>query len=180
MNPTNEPQTPPTPQEPVAPPMQTSAPAPNPAPEPTPAPTLTPPSIPLDPPAAARPRGFFTGRLNRMGYFLGNVYLSLAALIVIAILMGVIFASHNNSIFSGLGVLIYIVLVVASSIIGIALSIRRLHDLNQTGWLTLLNFVPIANFVLAIALLFVPGTPGPNQYGDSAQPSLGVKDIFNL
>lgn len=46
----------------------------------------------------------------------------------------------------------------------IAVTVRRLHDQDKSGWLYLLNFVPIANFVLLV-FMFLEGTRGPNQYG---------------
>ena len=47
----------------------------------------------------------------------------------------------------------------------LAVGIRRLHDMDQTGWWILAVLVPIANIILLIALLFVPGTEGENPYG---------------
>ena len=45
-------------------------------------------------------------------------------------------------------------------------SIRRLHDLNRSGYFILLGFVPIVNFLLEIYLLFFRGTDGANDYGE--------------
>ena len=43
--------------------------------------------------------------------------------------------------------------------------IRRLHDLNRTGWFMLLVFIPVVNLIFAIYLLFFKGTEGYNNYG---------------
>jgi uncharacterized membrane protein YhaH (DUF805 family) len=43
--------------------------------------------------------------------------------------------------------------------------IRRLHDLNKSGWLLLLLFIPLINFLMAIYILLASGTAGLNQYG---------------
>ena len=92
---------------------------------------------------------------------------------------------------SGIGVasIIFIILVLGVSIyMGLAAQAKRLHDMNMSGWLTLINFAslpiamtlvasdpangPIALFVmlapvgLGVACLFFPGTRGPNQYGE--------------
>ena len=45
------------------------------------------------------------------------------------------------------------------------LSKRRLNDLDQPGWLSLLYFVPFANIILALLLVFAPGTKEKNTYG---------------
>lgn len=52
---------------------------------------------------------------------------------------------------------------------------RRLHDLNKSGWLSLLVFVPLANVIMGIFLLFKPGSHEENKYGT---PSQGGKFIF--
>ena len=46
----------------------------------------------------------------------------------------------------------------------LAVSARRFHDSGRSGWLVLLLFVPLLN-LFGIALLCVPGTPGPNRFG---------------
>lgn len=42
--------------------------------------------------------------------------------------------------------------------------ILRLHDINKSGWYSLLIFVPILNLI-SLALFFVDGTIGGNKYG---------------
>ncbi|WP_308620614.1 DUF805 domain-containing protein [uncultured Desulfovibrio sp.] len=49
----------------------------------------------------------------------------------------------------------------------LAVSVRRLHDSDRSGWLALLLFVPLVN-LFCLALLFLPGTPGSNRYGPQA------------
>ena len=44
-------------------------------------------------------------------------------------------------------------------------TIRRLHDMDTTGWAALLWFVPLASMFLLAMLLFARGTDGPNKYG---------------
>lgn len=45
------------------------------------------------------------------------------------------------------------------------LAIRRLHDLNASGWYVLLTFAPFGQFLI-LWLMFKKGTPGPNKYGE--------------
>lgn len=49
----------------------------------------------------------------------------------------------------------------------IAVSIRRLHDIDKSGWFYLLSFVPFGSLVL---LFFAcqPGTAGDNKFGPPA------------
>jgi uncharacterized membrane protein YhaH (DUF805 family) len=70
--------------------------------------------------------------------------------------------------------------VIISIPISLPLHIRRWHDLNQSGWLTLLGFVPLVGFIATIALLILPGKAEPNQYGLPYHGSLSAKDIYGL
>lgn len=42
--------------------------------------------------------------------------------------------------------------------------IRRLHDLNRSGWYLLLAFVPLVNVVMILYLLFAPGKVEGNRW----------------
>ncbi len=47
----------------------------------------------------------------------------------------------------------------------IATSVKRLHDLNRSGWWLLLNLIPlIGNIMVGFLLTFIPGTKGQNEY----------------
>lgn len=51
---------------------------------------------------------------------------------------------------------------------GIAVAVRRLHDLDRSGWWWWLAFVPLVGGIILIVMFYVrPGTPGPNTYGPS-------------
>ena len=47
---------------------------------------------------------------------------------------------------------------------GLAVGVRRLHDVGKSGWMLLLAVIPFVNFYL-LYLLVQPGDPGPNAYG---------------
>ena len=48
------------------------------------------------------------------------------------------------------------------------LAIRRLQDINQPGWSSLLILVPFINIAMFAALALLPGTKGINKYGPPA------------
>ena len=47
----------------------------------------------------------------------------------------------------------------------IAITVKRLHDLDRPGWHFWLFMIPLYNFYLGLVLLFKKGTDGPNEYG---------------
>ena len=57
---------------------------------------------------------------------------------------------------------LYLIYVLASLIPGIAVGVRRMHDVNKSGWFIL---IPIYNLILCCT----DGTQGPNQYGEDAK-----------
>ena len=57
---------------------------------------------------------------------------------------------------------------------------RRLHDLDRTGWLTLLMFVPLINVIFGLYLLFGSGSPGMNKYGPAPQENTALEIIICL
>jgi uncharacterized membrane protein YhaH (DUF805 family) len=85
---------------------------------------------------------------------------------------------------SGIFALLLMVCFLLANILpNIMLSIRRFHDLNQTGWLVLLFFVvgqiPILGTLSGLANLIwfiMPGTDGSNKYGPD--PLATNTDVF--
>jgi uncharacterized membrane protein YhaH (DUF805 family) len=44
-------------------------------------------------------------------------------------------------------------------------SVKRFHDINLSGWHTLLGLVPYVNILVVLILLNWPGTKGKNRFG---------------
>ena len=55
---------------------------------------------------------------------------------------------------------------IATIIPGIAITARRLHDINKSGWCQLLFLIPLVNLVLIFLWLCKAGDTGANQYGE--------------
>jgi len=48
------------------------------------------------------------------------------------------------------------------------IQIRRWHDRDKSGWWVFIGFIPIIGPLWTlIELGFLPGTPGPNHYGEA-------------
>jgi uncharacterized membrane protein YhaH (DUF805 family) len=70
-----------------------------------------------------------------------------------------------------LGLILFIATLVAGGVIHALLSIQRAHDLNTTGWLAILAFIPLLNLIF----WFAPGTKAENRFGKQTPPnSTGV------
>ena len=109
----------------------------------------------------------FDGRIRRIEYFLsgivGGIVTWLAMLLGVGtFIFGASSGSAGGSVF---GLLIGLAALVASVWFSLAQGVKRLHDLNKSGWLILLMFIPIVNAIFGLYMLFADGTVGPNQYG---------------
>lgn len=56
---------------------------------------------------------------------------------------------------------------------GLAVSVRRLHDLDRTGWWLLLGFIPLIGSIILIVWFCTRGTPGPNRFGPDPLAGFG-------
>ncbi len=104
----------------------------------------------------------FQGRLNRKPYILRSILLSIGSGIaagILGVLLGVLL---GDSLLSYVGCA---VISAAAFLSALSLCVRRLHDLNRSGLLWLLSFIPVINFFLAIYVIFFKGTEGDNRYG---------------
>jgi uncharacterized membrane protein YhaH (DUF805 family) len=64
---------------------------------------------------------------------------------------------------------LYSIAALALLVPGIAVGVRRLHDINKTGWLMLLGLIPLVGWIILVYFAVQPGDAGPNQYGEPPQ-----------
>ncbi|MBO6717864.1 MAG: DUF805 domain-containing protein [Rhizobiaceae bacterium] len=100
-----------------------------------------------------------SGRISRAAYFLAGLLLYLARFFpVYRILINS--GSDGAQTFWGGAFLLTIGITLVCHI---ALAVKRLHDLNASGWFALVFLV--GDFLFYLALCLVPGTQGSNTYG---------------
>jgi uncharacterized membrane protein YhaH (DUF805 family) len=99
----------------------------------------------------------FDGRINRAKFWVAVAVTWVAAFVVIGIV-----AAMNSSFGYLIGGVFYIGLIW----VGLAISIKRWHDRDKSGWWILISFIPLIGPIWALVETgFLPGTEGPNQYG---------------
>lgn len=59
----------------------------------------------------------------------------------------------------------YLLYALAVLIPGLAVSVRRLHDINKSGWMMLITFIPLIGYIWLIVLFATNGNTGINEYG---------------
>jgi uncharacterized membrane protein YhaH (DUF805 family) len=50
---------------------------------------------------------------------------------------------------------------------GLAVSVRRLHDIGKSGWFILVGLIPLIGWVILLYWYVQPGTAGANDFGDA-------------
>lgn len=99
----------------------------------------------------------FEGRINRAKFWLGIVVVN----ITLWILYGIAGATRSSAMWGLVGLLSLL-----SIWPSLAISIKRWHDRDKSGWWVLIALVPFIGWLWAlIETGFLLGTPGPNQYG---------------
>ena len=102
----------------------------------------------------------FEGRLNRLAFCVMGLK-AFAVFIVVCVAAGFLFGVSEIA-----GYILTGCAIIAITICNISLSVRRLHDLNRSGWWVILLFIPWVDLVAGLYVIFAPGTVGKNDYGD--------------
>jgi len=105
-----------------------------------------------------------SGRIGRLRYIGYHWLATMLMVMIIGVLAAITIpmAGHGGSAAVGLLVLPFYGLLFAISII---YARRRLHDLDQSGWMSLLVLIPLVGFFMGLYLVFAPGTQGSNRFG---------------
>ena len=114
-------------------------------------------------------------RLNRSSYIL-TVFTSMFAFVGVGLIFGAIFNALLGPIDitmpdspHPLGIIPFMTLWFVYFTI---CTVKRFHDMNMSGWLSLAVFVPFIGFIFGVLLTFIAGTDGENRYG---KPLKGIR-----
>ena len=113
----------------------------------------------------------FSGRSSRSEYWWWFLYIILTS-IVVGVIEGALGlgTGTGETVDGGVsasfaGGPLSIVWSLAHLLPGIALSIRRLHDLDRSGWWLLIGLVPLVGAIVLIVFFCTKGTTGQNRFG---------------
>jgi uncharacterized membrane protein YhaH (DUF805 family) len=102
----------------------------------------------------------FHGRSRRAEYWYFVLFNLIVAIVLAAIdsLLGTFSSAQNIGLLSG----IYSLAVLIPTL---AVTFRRLHDIDRSGWWILINLVPLIGTIVLLVFALMDGTPGDNRYG---------------
>jgi uncharacterized membrane protein YhaH (DUF805 family) len=128
----------------------------------------------------------FSGRIPRSTWWYFNLavwVVSFVLVLILAVLFALVYNSSSSSDPTG-------IILAVDCLVGLfallliyptlAVSVKRCHDLNHSGWFVLISLIPFVGSIwLLIELGFLAGTVGPNQYGEDPSykpvPSIGYQ-----
>lgn len=102
----------------------------------------------------------FSGRARRKElwmFVLFNIIFAIVAMIIDRII-GTSFGHMGYGI-------IYVLYCLAVFLPGLAVEIRRLHDVGKSGWMILIALIPFVGAIWLLVLFCLDSQPGENQYG---------------
>jgi uncharacterized membrane protein YhaH (DUF805 family) len=105
----------------------------------------------------------FDGRARRSAYWFWALFVWVASA-VLAIVDAVTGIGFVSALFG-----------LATLLPSIAVAVRRLHDIDRSGWFLLLGFIPLVGVVILIIWACQAGTPGPNRFGPEPTAASGPR-----
>ena len=105
----------------------------------------------------------FSGRISRSEYW--ALKLLILPIVAIILLYGVAMVWDKTGNDSGILVL-FVIIFISYIYFNIVADVRRLHDIGESGWLVLLELVPLVDIVIAAFLFFKGSQSAGNQHKD--------------
>jgi uncharacterized membrane protein YhaH (DUF805 family) len=98
----------------------------------------------------------FSGRARRTEYWLFQLF----NMIILFAVIGIGYAVDSQ-------VPVYVAYAfgLAAILPSLAVQVRRLHDIDKSGWWYFISFVPLVGPIVLLVFDCTEGTQGPNQYG---------------
>ncbi len=102
----------------------------------------------------------FKGRARRKEFWMYILFNMIFTFVAMGLdnLLGTTYKNINYGIF-------YTLYVLAVIVPGLAVEIRRLHDVGKSGWWLFIALVPLIGSIWLIVLLATDSQPGENPYG---------------
>ena len=102
----------------------------------------------------------FSGRSNRSEFWYFTLFY-LIFVIVAVVLDNVLGFAFDGSPYGP----IYFIFILGTLLPNLAVTVRRLHDLDKSGWWILIGAIPLIGGLWLLIMLVGKGTEGENKYG---------------
>ncbi len=102
----------------------------------------------------------FSGRARRKEYWMFVLFNTIFAIVAMILdnILGIAMEGIGYGPLHGLYFL-------AMLIPGLAVAVRRLHDVGKSGWMILIALIPLVGAIWLLVLMVTDSNPGENEYG---------------
>ncbi|MEM1133857.1 MAG: DUF805 domain-containing protein [Pseudomonadota bacterium] len=129
----------------------------------------------------------FEGRSRRLEYWMFYLFQLLVYVILFAIFIVAgppMSGSDDTSLgahpFAAIFLGLMVLFALGTVIPNIAVTVRRFHDQDKSGWMYLLMLIPYLGGLIVFVFMLLPGTVGENQYGLDPKGAGGdIREVFS-
>ena len=100
----------------------------------------------------------FSGRATRSEYWYFQLFNAIAFILILVLSVVV-----GGSQFIFLAFLYGLTVLIP----GLSVTVRRLHDINKSGWWFFVNFIPLVGGIILLIFMVMDTFPQDNQYGQN-------------
>lgn len=118
----------------------------------------------------------FSGRSRRMEYWMFALFETIVFLVLyILMFAGMPATDADGQMLEAPGALFYVVMLLllvfclGTIIPALAVTVRRLHDTDRSGWWWWIQLIPFIGAIVMLVFMVLDGTPGPNRFGPDPQ-----------
>jgi uncharacterized membrane protein YhaH (DUF805 family) len=103
----------------------------------------------------------FSGRARRSEFWFASLFVGLVSF-ALSILASVVDGSQSI----GVVTVVYYLWSLALVIPSLAITVRRLHDVNKSGGYYFIGLIPLVGAILLLVEMVRDSQPGPNRFGN--------------
>ena len=116
----------------------------------------------------------FSGRARRMEYWMFTLFNGIFAVLAV----GVDYMVGSNFI-AGMYGITYLTYWLATIVPGLAVLVRRMHDVGKSGWMILVAIIPLIGPIWLLVLLFTDSQKETNAWGPNPKVTEDHYDMID-
>ncbi len=124
----------------------------------------------------------FSGRSRRQEFWMFQLFIFLVYIVfavLAAIVGGGLGDSSGGGVIGGILGILFLLFALGIMIPTLALTVRRLHDLDKSGWMILIGLIPLIGSILLLVWYCTQGTSGPNRFGEDPLGGEKLGEVFS-
>ncbi|MEM7513912.1 MAG: DUF805 domain-containing protein [Bacteroidota bacterium] len=116
----------------------------------------------------------FSGRARRKEYWMFTLFNFIFALVAMGF-----DAMMGSAFIGGMYGITYMTYALATIVPGIAVAVRRMHDVGKSGWMLFIALIPLIGSIWLLILLFTDSQKGTNKWGPDPKATDDPYDMID-